>query len=321
MPRATVESKPARRAPQSARPAPSPPRRYRCPENGCPWSYNRDADRFRHSFTHMLPEERETHMIYCSYSGCGHKTLQRSNMRTHARTHTGEKPEVCPDCNYCTADPGSLTLHRKQKHGYEPRETATKAYKRVRPDIDVIASPPSPAVSSFSSSDASSNAAPSYSALSLESWSTQPSFATPPSSADSSFGDDSDYSSSASSDHFAYVSLAQTSSASYAWPQDVALDAASVDRFSEFFTPTPRPGPSALHPAANVQQFFHSTAEGQLLTDDELAELLAIGEVTGNSSLWTPFAYSPAPAAPFFHSQPPSHDEVFSAEWIGVAHM
>lgn len=33
---------------------------------------------------------------------------------------TGEKPNLCPSCDFTTADPGSLTRHRKRSHSYIP---------------------------------------------------------------------------------------------------------------------------------------------------------------------------------------------------------
>ncbi|KAG0693908.1 hypothetical protein DFH29DRAFT_962470, partial [Suillus ampliporus] len=44
-------------------------------------------------------------------------------MQTHFRTHTRERSKTCPHpgCTFATTDPGSLTRHRKQLHGYEPK--------------------------------------------------------------------------------------------------------------------------------------------------------------------------------------------------------
>ncbi|KAG6816215.1 hypothetical protein H0H87_007713 [Tephrocybe sp. NHM501043] len=70
---------------------------------------------------------------------------------------TGEKPNACPDCDFCTADPGCLTRHRKRKHGYVPiRKTAkigpttgTKQSRRHNPyqRNDKLASMASPSSS------------------------------------------------------------------------------------------------------------------------------------------------------------------------------
>ncbi|KAG0691577.1 hypothetical protein DFH29DRAFT_1085512 [Suillus ampliporus] len=62
-------------------------------------------------------------MHACPFTDCDYKTLQKSNMQTHIRTHTRERSKTCPHpgCEFATTDPGSLTRHRKQLHGYEPK--------------------------------------------------------------------------------------------------------------------------------------------------------------------------------------------------------
>ncbi|KAG6908459.1 hypothetical protein DXG01_004542 [Tephrocybe rancida] len=70
-------------------------------------------------------------MFKCPYDGCEYQNLQRSNLNTHIYTHTGEKPHACPDCVYRTADPGSLTRHRKTQHGYMPDPKRAKAKPQV----------------------------------------------------------------------------------------------------------------------------------------------------------------------------------------------
>ncbi|KAK7458069.1 hypothetical protein VKT23_009974 [Stygiomarasmius scandens] len=60
-------------------------------------------------------------MHRCPYPGCGFENLQKSNVETHIRTHTKSKTNCCPDCDFTTVDPGSLTRHRKRIHGYIPK--------------------------------------------------------------------------------------------------------------------------------------------------------------------------------------------------------
>ncbi|KAG2142316.1 uncharacterized protein EDB93DRAFT_1105557 [Suillus bovinus] len=80
---------------------------------------SRKADLHRHMRTHAANKDELMHA--CPYDGCGYKTLQRSNVQTHIRTHTGERSKKCPDCPFSTADPGSLTRHRKSEHDYKPK--------------------------------------------------------------------------------------------------------------------------------------------------------------------------------------------------------
>ncbi|KAG5650745.1 hypothetical protein H0H81_011176 [Sphagnurus paluster] len=78
------------------------------------------ADIPRHRRTHL--EDKSALTFQCVYPGCQFKSLQKSNLKPHMRTHTGEKPLACPepDCEFRTADPGSLIRHRKALHGYAP---------------------------------------------------------------------------------------------------------------------------------------------------------------------------------------------------------
>ncbi|KAG2147105.1 hypothetical protein BD769DRAFT_716407 [Suillus cothurnatus] len=95
-------------------------------------------------------------MHACPFPNCDYKTLQKSNLQTHMRTHTRERSKTCPHsgCAFATTDPGSLTRHRKQLHGYEPkarRNSGGKAARRsaaapypstlfMKPEIEIPAS-------------------------------------------------------------------------------------------------------------------------------------------------------------------------------------
>ncbi|KAF8638358.1 hypothetical protein AX17_002260 [Amanita inopinata Kibby_2008] len=61
-------------------------------------------------------------MVQCTYKGCTYKNLQRSNVATHERRHSGEKNIACPTegCDFRTGDPGTMTRHRKRIHSYRP---------------------------------------------------------------------------------------------------------------------------------------------------------------------------------------------------------
>ncbi|KAJ7061457.1 hypothetical protein C8F01DRAFT_1137454 [Mycena amicta] len=92
----------------------------------CGLYLRRNTDLPRHMLTHA--KDRASLMFRCPVDGCGHSTLQKSNLATHIRTHTRAKPHKCPEtsvsgelCDFSTADPSSLHRHRKRKHGYVPR--------------------------------------------------------------------------------------------------------------------------------------------------------------------------------------------------------
>ncbi|KAG2343365.1 hypothetical protein BDR05DRAFT_933380 [Suillus weaverae] len=82
---------------------------------------SRKADLPRHMRTHAENKDDLKHA--CPYDGCDYKSLQKSNVQTHIRTHTGERSKKCPhpDCLFSTTDPGSLTRHRKSEHDYKPK--------------------------------------------------------------------------------------------------------------------------------------------------------------------------------------------------------
>lgn len=75
-------------------------------------------------------------MHACPYEGCDYRTLQKSNVQTHIRTHTRERSKTCPhsECPFCTTDPGSLTRHRKSEHGYKPKARRIPDDKAARKD-------------------------------------------------------------------------------------------------------------------------------------------------------------------------------------------
>ncbi|OAX41824.1 hypothetical protein K503DRAFT_767306 [Rhizopogon vinicolor AM-OR11-026] len=98
----------------------------------CHKTLSRKADLPRHMRTH--DENKEALMHACPFPNCDFKTLQKSNVQTHIRTHTGERSKKCPEpeCDFTTSDPGSFTRHRKQLHGYEPKVRRTRGGRTAR---------------------------------------------------------------------------------------------------------------------------------------------------------------------------------------------
>ncbi|KAJ7478398.1 hypothetical protein FB451DRAFT_1452907 [Mycena latifolia] len=256
MPRAIIDLKPPRKSPKSGKKPPSPPLRFRCPKDTCAWSYPRQSDLTRHSLTHMTPEEQEEHMFVCSYPGCSHRTLQRSNMNTHFRIHTGEKPQLCPDCVYSTGDPASLTQHRKKMHDYIPGEDAPRARKRARvaaPSFDYPYPP---------SSDSSSSPGSTYSELSLQSRASSSSVDSFPSSPDYPVA----YAAPPPAHANDFASSYDYSEEPWAFETACAMDLLNVGF-------TPRPGPPTLSAAANTA-VLQPPMEGVPMSYDELARML-----------------------------------------------
>ncbi|KAJ3995061.1 hypothetical protein F5050DRAFT_373455 [Lentinula boryana] len=77
-------------------------------------------------------------MHRCPYAECNFENLQKSNVETHIRTHTKSKTNNCPDCDFTTVDPGSLTRHRKRIHGYIPK---TRRSRHPKPTSTATGSP------------------------------------------------------------------------------------------------------------------------------------------------------------------------------------
>ncbi|KAG7085694.1 hypothetical protein E1B28_003239 [Marasmius oreades] len=82
----------------------------------------RSGDMSRHKKIHS--ENRQEIVHWCPWDGCNFSSLQKSNVETHFNTHTGKKNKHCPECDFSTGDPGSLTRHRKRRHAYVPKPRA-----------------------------------------------------------------------------------------------------------------------------------------------------------------------------------------------------
>ncbi|KAJ8077798.1 hypothetical protein PM082_002232 [Marasmius tenuissimus] len=103
------------------------------------------TDMPRHMKIHS--ENRDKLMHRCPYPDCKFENLQKSNVETHIRTHTKAKTERCPDCDFSTVDPGSLTRHRKRIHGYVPKARRSRQPPPPKTQILSVAGPSSSSTS------------------------------------------------------------------------------------------------------------------------------------------------------------------------------
>lgn len=56
----------------------------------------------------------------CPELGCGRDFLFPSELRIHVRSHTGERPFKCPQCDYASTTRGNLVVHMRRHTGEKP---------------------------------------------------------------------------------------------------------------------------------------------------------------------------------------------------------
>ena len=68
--------------------------------------------------THMRMHTGERPFI-CDVTGCGYAAAKGDDLKKHRRIHTGERPYACDvaGCGYAAAESGKLTAHMRMHTG------------------------------------------------------------------------------------------------------------------------------------------------------------------------------------------------------------
>ncbi|TFK27558.1 hypothetical protein FA15DRAFT_701767 [Coprinopsis marcescibilis] len=93
-----------------------------------------------------VPRHMKTHTntkdYVCTWEGCDYRAVQKGNLKVHVRQKHTFETLLCPEevCihNFSTADPSSLTRHRRRKHGFVPQKRAKTREPNKRQPDDII---------------------------------------------------------------------------------------------------------------------------------------------------------------------------------------
>lgn len=70
--------------------------------------------------SHVFHKHSKVRNHKCTDYGCEKTFKTRTQLLVHMRSHTGEKPFQCPDCQYKSTTRGNMRLHLTNKHKHSP---------------------------------------------------------------------------------------------------------------------------------------------------------------------------------------------------------
>ena len=108
---------------------PLPLKTYECPSENCSFSVFDDLPAFS---KHLKVHRGEKLVFSCTYSGCDKRFQTNGHLMEHIRTHTGDRPYVCPICDKRFMRANTLNVHFRKHSSNKPFicnvEGCTKRY-------------------------------------------------------------------------------------------------------------------------------------------------------------------------------------------------